>query len=154
MEIQNRYGINLISFEITNENDEQLFKIYYKDNSPAPIKIQCILFFTTELRNIVKNSNQNYIYLTLLSTETMTPQLLYQQIDFTNDQLSKDGLLKFVFDVSVPFIKNKEVMNLNVIRIRLSYSNQGLENNNLDNLLKSGAFIDTLVPFEVINNAK
>ena len=146
MEIKNKYNINPILFEVTNEKDEPFFKIYYKNYLPADIKIQSILYFPEKTRDLISHSKNNYIYLTLFSTDKVTPQLLYQKIKFSASQLSEDGLLKFEFNTSFPATSKLHMFKTGMRRIRLSYSNREWD----DQDLEDGAFIDTYIPYEVI----
>lgn len=162
MEIKNKYDISIISFKIMDSSGKQIYMLPIKGSKYEVVSCECIVYLPDNFKNYFSNDERVYFHLFTYEKTSFDRPLLYQESDILVKDLPENGLLRLTFKMNFPSAlvevrsDDKHIQlqfqPYKLVGYRFSVSANDLTHPADDE--NESTFFDTVIPSEVIDNAK
>ena len=99
MTLKNKYDVNLLSFDLLNKDDKQIYSLEREKTALKECTCKFIVFLDQDFQSKL-NGDNGFFYLSAFSKEGQL--LVFEQIDFDLTQLPKSGLVEIAFKMQLP----------------------------------------------------
>lgn len=145
--------IGLVSFQILNENDEQIYKIELNDKEKTTVKINAVANIEPDLLSNLHDGDKARIYLDAYSIPTGAYiAFQYIQLPIAKIKSEKTNLVNLTYEFEVPKnltvnIENGEsaTFPLSAIFLRLAYSTKSSTEIGIGETMRIGTFLSTRI---------
>ena len=153
MTLKNKYDVNLLSFDLLNKDDKQIYSLEREKTALKECTCKFIVFLDQDFQSKL-NGDNGFFYLSAFSKEGQP--LIFEQIDFDLAQLPKSGLVEIAFKMNIPThldnstFPNKKVVTYpkDKIKLHLSFSTKNVGDASFHQDLEDGTFINTTIPIK------
>lgn len=154
MEIQNKYNIHLVSFNLKNSDEQNIYKYTIKGDTPDEIKLNCSVYLDPGFKNKTVDYSTYYFYLSIRSiTNSNDSPIQYQMLQLDRAKLLKNQFVRLNFSFFAPLQLTDDLISTEqMVGIQLSCSMASISNPNFYTEFDEGLFLDTAIPVEVIND--
>lgn len=160
----NKYHINLLSFNLLNEVGKRIY--YFQRIKACLPEYTCkfVVYLDKDFASTL-NNGKGYFYSSVSTADESNRPLIFQQIDFSINQITKSGLVEITFKLTIPthYKDFDPTVNLskkiikypkNKVRLRLSFSNCDIREPSFYQSLNDGTFLNTVIPIKEATNER
>lgn len=156
MEIKNQYDVHIVSFNLKNSDNQEVYKYVINEDTSEEVKLSCVVYLDSSFKDKTIDYSTYYFYLSVRSINPNNDSpIQYQVLRLDKSKLSESQFVKLNFSFLAPLQANSKDYSIysdQLVGIQLSCSTASIHNPDFYSELDKGTFLDTAIPVEVINN--
>lgn len=158
MEIKNQYDVHVVSFNLKNSNNQEVYKYVIDADTSEEVKLSCVVYLDPSFINKTIDYSTYYFYLSIRSiTSDNNSPVQYQVLHLDKSKLAETPFVKLNFSFLSPLqadSKTNLISSDQLVGIQLSCSMASIANQEFYTEFEKGIFLDTAIPVEVVNNGQ
>ena len=152
-EIPDHIGFGIVSFMLSDKNDNQIYQIDLNKHNKKTFKVKSIINVEPEVLNKLQDNSTARVYMNVSSPEANGAYIASQhiQLPLSRLKLEKNYLIKLTYQFEIPekLKINQEigqpVYNISAIDIALAYSNKVPGEMGFGEAIRVGTFLSTRI---------
>ena len=152
-EIPDHTALSLVSFSLTDQNDDQIYQINLKNKKTCIVKVKVVANIEPQVLSSLQNDSIARVYMNVSSPDAKGAYLVSQHIQLPISELKLDNnnlvRLTYQFEVPKKLVIHREsvhtVYDISAIDITLAYSNKRSSEMGNSEATRIGTFLITRI---------